>query len=115
MGDKKGWNLLAARTAGAGGGRRRRACSAAADKVHERLIEVDAAISHVTNLLGFGERVGDIARLAGRACLQYQSRCPSEHRRAEGSPPACRVVAARIGGDNTFSRGGKGDHAGTEV
>ena len=105
--------LLAAGTAGAGG--RGGTGSTAADDRHKRLVEIDAAVAHVTNLLGLGERIGDIARLACRASLQHKGRCSGEHRRTERGTPACRVVASRIGCDDAFSRSGKGDHAGAEV
>ena len=85
--------------------------SAAGDQVHERLKEIDAAIAHITNLLGLGECIGDITRLAGGPCLQHQGRCACEHWRTEGCSPPCRVVAARIGGDYAFPRSGEGDYA----
>ena len=106
-------NLLAAGTASARG--RGRACSAAADEVRERLVEIDTAIAHVTNLLGLGECVRNITRLAGGACLQDKRRCARKHRRTEGGTPSCRIVAARICGDDAFSWSGKGDHAGAVV
>ena len=102
----RGQNLLAAGTAS-----RRGAGSAAADEIRERLVEVNAAVTHVTNLLGFGECVGNITRLAGGACLQHKSRCARKHRRAKGRAPACRVVAAGICGDDAFSRSCKRNHA----
>ncbi len=116
MGDTKDWNLLAARAARAGGtGGRGGAGSTAADDRHERLIEINATVAHIANLLCLGERIRDIARLACGTCLQNKGRCAGEHRGAERCTPPCRVVAARIGGDNAFSRSGKGDHAGAKI
>lgn len=91
------------------------ASGAAADHSHERRIEIDAAITHVTDLFGLRKCIGDVTGLAGWTGLQHESRCASHHRRTERGAPPCSVVAARIRGDHGFARRREGNYAGTEV
>jgi hypothetical protein len=103
-----GTELLTATAAAAASG-------AAADHVHERRVEINAAIAHVIDLLGLGECVGNVTGLAVWVCLQDERCCASYHGCAERCAPPCRIVAPRISSDHAFTWRRKSDYAGTIV
>src|SRR6266851_8641350 len=83
--------------------------------VCQSLIEIDATIAHVTDLLGLGQGVDDVTRLCCRPGLNDQRGRARSHGSAERSAPGRRITATRECGNHSFSRSSKQGDAGAVV